>query len=71
MRRLGIAAVFLLAAISSAMALGIFSADSILNVESIQVLNNTTAIVVSTSPATLYTVELFNNSTESGVGEAL
>lgn len=40
-----------------------FQGDAKLNVKSIQVANNTTAIVVSANPATLYSVEAFNNST--------
>ena len=40
----------------------IFSANSPLNITSIQVLNNTTAIVISANPATLYAIEVANNS---------
>lgn len=41
---------------------GIFSADSQISVSSIQVANNTTAILVSANPATLYGIEVFNNA---------
>lgn len=41
----------------------IFQADSKLDIKSIQVANNTTAIVISGGPVTLYSVEAFNNST--------
>ena len=54
-------ALVLVLAWSSAHA-AIFSADSPLNITSIQVLNNTTAIVISANPATLYAIEVANNS---------
>ena len=52
--------IFLLGCLPS-YALGFFSADSSLLVTSIQVANNTTAIVVS-GPAALYGIQAFNNS---------
>jgi hypothetical protein len=54
-----IAALLLLA--TPANAGSIFSAVSAINVTSIQVLNNVTAIVVSASPATFYGLEVSNN----------
>ena len=52
--------IFLLGCLPS-YALGFFSANSSLLVTSIQVANNTTAIVVS-GPAALYGIQAFNNS---------
>jgi hypothetical protein len=61
-RKLFVASLAIVLGIFPAMAAGIFSADSLLSVASIQVANNTTATVVSAVPATLYEIQAFNNS---------
>jgi hypothetical protein len=59
-----LAAFLLLAGLVPAHADGdTFGADSKLWITSTQVANNTTAIVISSVPATVYSIQAFNNST--------
>lgn len=58
-----LAAVILLGMHSSSRAQGLFAADSKVAVTSTIVANNTTAIVISANPSTVYQVDAFNNAT--------
>ena len=55
-------ALVLLGAVVPARAAGIFAADSQLNVSSLISVNNTTAVVISAAAATVYGIQISNNS---------
>lgn len=63
MRKIYLALALLLAGVCSAYAAGIFTADSPINITSTIVLNNTTAIPITTKSSTVYSIDAFNNST--------